>query len=173
MIKSACLVVFVVLFFSVLGVTFGQSACPTDFGIGVQAAFHSFGISGILDVANKVSIQAILGFFGDLKSYGGRLLYRFNKEEFWNVYGFGMLGAWSYTGLSTGANLSRSTTTETVFGFGAGAGVEYNLEGLTHKFIPFFPLYINLEIGFGAVNFKQVAYNFSPLMVGAGVHFRI
>jgi len=43
----------------------------TKFGIGFQASFPGYGISGIVDVTDKVSIQGILDFIGDLNRYRG------------------------------------------------------------------------------------------------------
>ena len=146
-----------------------QEEKKTKFGIGFQSAFPSWGISGMVDVSDKISIQGILGAFSVLKTYAGRGIYRFKKETYWNAYGYGMLGAWSYPGYKIGTGWSLEETTETVMGFGAGAGIEYDWRGLNPK-LP--PLFWNLEIGLGSVKFKEIDYNLSAFMFGAGVYYR-
>jgi hypothetical protein len=135
----------------------------TKFGIGLQFTLPAWGISGMVDVAENISAQGIFGVFADLKTYAARGIYRFKKETYWNVYGYGMVGAWSYT------NWLFEENTETVMGFGAGTGIEYDWRALASG-LP--PLFFNLEMGLSSVNFNEVAYNFSSFMVGAGLHYR-
>lgn len=142
----------------------------TKFGIGIQATFPVSGLSGMVDVSDKFALEGLLGVFGILKSYGGRILYRFKKETYWNAYGYGMVGAWSYPGYKISADyLSLEKTRETVLGYGAGAGIEYNWKALNPN-LP--PLFFNLELGLGSVDFKEINYNVSAFMLGAGVHYR-
>ena len=141
------------------------------FGIGVQFTFPAWGVSGMMDVTDKTSIQGILGLIGDLKMYAGRGIYRFRKEPYWNVYGYGMIGAWSYTGYKIGydSNFNVEKTTETALGFGVGVGIEYTWRAWIPE-LP--PIFWNIEIGFGRVKFDEVDYNFSTFMIGTGVHYR-
>jgi len=149
---------------------FAQEQKETKFGVGFQSTFPVWGLSGTADVSDKIALEGILGIFGDLKTYAGRVIYRLKKETYWNAYGYGMLGAWSYPGFKIGTDyLSTEKTTETVMGYGAGAGIEYGLKALNSN-LP--PLFFNLEIGLGSVNFKEIDYNLSSFMVGAGVHYR-
>ena len=141
----------------------------TKYGVGYQGTFPANGLSGMMDVNENITAQAIFGLFGDLKTYAGRGLYRFRKEAYWDMYGYGMIGAWSYTGLEVGAGLTLKKTTETVLGFGAGVGIEYDWRGWDAK-LP--PIFWNLELGIGMVNFDKVDYNFSTLLLGAGIHYR-
>lgn len=144
------------------------------YGVGFQTSFPAYGVSGMYNVNEKSSIQAVLGPFGDLKTFACRVLYRFNRKTFphtYNVYGYGMLGFWSYThyGYYHWDPYWRyyrwGKKTETVVGFGAGAGLEYFFE----DFLP--EVGWNLEIGFGIVDFKEVAYDFSAFMFGIGAHY--
>jgi hypothetical protein len=142
------------------------------FGIGFQSSFPAWGLSGMLNLNHKASIQGIFGIIGDLKTYAGRVIYRFNRKTIphrYNVYGYGMLGAWTYTGYAIEEDywggLYAREKTETVFGFGAGAGVEY----FFNNFLP--EIGWNLEIGIGSVKFKEIDYNFSTFMFGVGAHY--
>lgn len=133
-------------------------------GVGIQSAFPAFGASVMISPDQQYSIQGILGIFGDLKVYGGRFLYRFNPNQNLQPYVNGLIGAWSYPGYKVGTGWRLEKTTETVFGFGAGAGVEYFLQGLPD-------LGFNAEVGFGSVKFKEIDYNFSAIWFGAGIHY--
>ena len=114
----------------------------------------------MMDVTDEITVQAIIGFFGNLKTYAGRALYKFQKEEYWDLYGYGMVGAWNY---------SFSTESETVLGLGLGAGIQYDWRTFNSE-LP--PIFFNLELGLGFVDFKDIDYNFSTFMIGAGVHYR-
>lgn len=134
------------------------------YGIGFQSSFPAYGVSGMYNVNEKSSIQVVLGPFGYLKTFAGRVLYRFNRKTIphkYNVYGYGMLGFWSYTWHRWYAE----NRTETVPGFGAGAGIEY----FFNDFLP--EVGWNLEIGLGFVDFKEVHYTFSTFMFGIGAHY--
>lgn len=144
------------------------------YGIGFQSSFPAYGVSGMYNVNEKSSIQVVLGPVGKLKTFAGRVLYRFNRKIFphkYNVYGYGMVGFWSYTGYGYyhwDAYWGRwrwGEKTETVPGFGAGVGLEYFFE----DFLP--EVGWNLEIGFGIVDFKEVRYDFSTFMFGIGAHY--
>jgi len=161
----------------VSNIAFAQGEKETKFGIGFQSSFPAWGISGMMDVADNVSVQGILGVVGDLKTYAGRGIYRFRKEPNWNTYGYGMIGAWSYTGLemyisdySYGIPIyATRETTETVMGYGAGVGIEYDWRA----WAPDLPsVRWNIEIGLGVVEFEIVDYDFSTFVFGCGGHYR-
>jgi hypothetical protein len=132
----------------------------TKYGVGFQGSFPASGLSGMLDLTDEFTAQAIVGFFGNLNTFAGRGLYKFQREDFWNLYGYGMLGAWHY---------SIGSLSETVLGFGLGAGVEYDWRAFNSE-LP--PIFFNLELGIGFVDFDKVPFNFSTLMIGAGLHYR-
>ena len=175
--KFYCWKVLTLLFFVSSSVVFAQgepnstsqAAVETKYGVGFQSSFPAYGISGMVDANDALSAQGIIGFFGNLKTFAGRGLYRFRKESNWNIYGYGMTGAWSYTGFRVGEAFAIEETTETVLGFGAGAGIEYDWRAWNAE-LP--PVVWNLELGVGVVDFDQVNYNFSTLLLGAGVHYR-
>ncbi|MCC5915194.1 MAG: hypothetical protein JJU46_12510 [Balneolaceae bacterium] len=133
---------------------------PTRYGVGFQGTFPANGLSGMMDFSDEITAQAIFGFFGTLKTFAGRGLYRFQKEEFWNMYGYGMLGAWNY---------SIGSQSETVLGLGFGAGFEYDWRSYRSDFPPIF---WNIELGIGFVDFDEINYNFSTILFGAGLHYR-
>ncbi len=137
-------------------------------GIGFQSCFPVWGGSVMLNLNEHNSIQGMLGMLGDVKSYGGRYLYRFSNKQHSNTYGYGLLGAFSYTGYVYNENYHLEKKTETVFGYGAGLGVEYSWQ----RWMPdLFPLWWNIEIGFGSIKFEEVDYDFSAIFYGAGFHY--
>jgi hypothetical protein len=144
-------------------ITFAQNETKevqqTKYGIGLQFTLPALGISGMVDVTENISAQGIFGVFSDLKTYAARGIYRFKKETYWNVYGYGMVGAWSYSYWLFEEN------TETVMGFGAGTGLEFDWRALVSEFPP---LFVNIEMGLSSVN----SYNISTFMIGAGLHYR-
>jgi len=149
------------------GIVFSQEKeKESKFALGFQTCFPAWGVSGMINLDKNLSIQGIVGFFGSLNTYAGRVLYRFTQEDYWNAYAYGMLGAWSYTGFVIN---DLTTTTETVFGFGGGVGIEYSMQALSPK-LP--PIFWNLEAGISSVSFSEVAYDFSTFMIGCGAHFR-
>jgi hypothetical protein len=132
------------------------------YGIGAQYAAPAFGVSGIYDFTNSVSGQAVLGFFGGLQSYSGRVLYRFNRKKAYDLYGYGTLGIWRYSGFGETASAT---------GIGGGVGIEYSWQHLFDSpDIP--PLFGNIELGFVNLTGEFNNYTFSSFVYGAGIHYR-
>jgi hypothetical protein len=159
----------IMLLFAVSGAASPQEPTRGRVGIGFQTSFPAWGLSGVLDITDKLSVQGIFGVIGDFKTFAGRGIFRFKTEPYWNPYGYGTIGAWRYTGWEIGDDWSLDETTEMATGFGGGLGLEYNWQAWSSK-LP--PLWWNLELGFSTVEFEEVDFNFSALTVGAGVHFR-
>lgn len=136
------------------------------YGAGFQGSFPASGLSGMMNITDDVAVQAILGVFGNLRTLAGRGLYKFQKEDFWDLYGYGMIGAWSYQGFAIADNNRQR---ETVLGLGAGAGFQYDWRAFYPEFPP---ILWNIELGIGFVDFKEVNYNFSTIIFGAGLHYR-
>lgn len=135
------------------------------YGVGFQGTFPASGISGMMSITDQISIQAIAGIFGSVRTLSGRGLYKFQEDQYWDLYGYGMIGAWSYRGWTS--SLNRST--ETVLGLGAGAGFQYDWRA----FVPDFPpIAWNLELGLIYADFNDINYSLSAIMIGAGVHYR-
>jgi len=135
------------------------------YGVGFQGTFPASGISGMMRVTDDIQIQAIAGIFGGIRTFSGRGLYTFQEERYWDLYGYGMIGAWSYRGWTS----IQNRRTETVLGLGAGAGFQYDWRA----FVPDFPpIAWNLELGLIYADFKEVNYSLSTIMIGAGVHYR-
>ena len=152
------------------GLMFAQKGLPSSFskyGVGFQATFPAYGLSGMYHLNDEASVQGMFGIFGDLKTYSGRYLYRFSHDKAWNMYGYGSVGFFTYTSLVLDGFVLKEKT-ETVPGFGAGAGVEYSWQAFNPN-LP--PLWSNLELGFGSVNFNEVNFNFSTFSLGAGIHY--
>lgn len=129
------------------------------YGVGFQSTFPAWGLSGTMQITDEISGQLILGPFGILNTFAGRGLYSFQEEQYWNLYGYGMLGVWTYNYIG-----SRR---ESSLGIGAGAGIQYDWRAWNDE-LP--PLFWNLELGLGFVNLDH--YNFNSVMLGTGVHYR-
>ncbi len=133
------------------------SADQGDVYLGVQ----SNGLSAKYDLNEKMTAQAILGFWGDVSSYTAKLNYKFKKGDHYDLYGYGDAGMLVWDG-------SRYYDSESVATFGAGAGGELDLR----KFDPdFIPLFVNLELGLSHGSFKN--YSYSAFGWGLGIHYKI
>jgi hypothetical protein len=134
------------------------SADKGDFYAGIE----NHGLSAKYDVNDKITAQAIIGVWGydDLTSMTGRGLYKFKEKEHFNLYGYGAITSWTWSNSYYGD--------ETVIGFGAGAGAEYDIRGIDPEFIP---LYINFDLGFQVASFDHYG-GFGGLGWGLGVHYK-
>jgi hypothetical protein len=134
----------------------------TRFGIGFQSSWPAYGISGLYDLNEQITLQGIIGAFGTVTNLGVRGLYRFQTEDKYDLYGFGTAGLWSY---------DYSIDTENVIGFGGGAGIELDWRRiLTPDDNSFPPLFSSIDIGFVVADFEY--YDFSGLVIGGGIHYR-
>jgi hypothetical protein len=133
------------------------SAKEGDMYAGVQW----YGLSGKYEVTDKLGVQAIVGLWGysSLTSITARVNYKFKEEKDYNIYAYGSLSSWSW---------SNSLYDETVFGFGAGAGVEYDIRGINRNFIP---LFLSADVGIQVASFDHYG-SFSGLGIGLGVHYK-
>lgn len=140
-----------------------ESAESTSrFGIGFQSAWPSYGISGLYDISDRITAQAIVGAFGTVTNFGARGIYRFNLQDGYNIYGFGTAGLWSYDYI---------VDTESVIGAGGGVGIELDWRSLlSSEESRFPPLFTSIDLGFVLANFDH--YNFSGISFGGGLHYR-
>ncbi|MDH5228809.1 MAG: hypothetical protein OEZ58_14545 [Gammaproteobacteria bacterium] len=145
-------------------------AAEEKFAAGYQGTFPATGISGKMKISNVITAQAMIGFWGTLNTYAARGLYRFQEDKFWNAYGYGMLGFWSYRAtVYDFSTFSNQEKTQFVLGFGGGAGIEYNWQAVAPD-LP--PIWFNLELGFGSIKFNDLNYNVSGVLIGGGAHYR-
>ena len=126
---------------------------------GLQSSWPSHGLSVKMDFTDKITGQAVVGFLGTLNNYSVRGLYKFKKEQFYDMYGYGSLGLWTWS--------DSFYADESVVGVGGGAGIEYDLRGLDSSFIP---LFVSAELGLNIASFDH--YNFSSLGLGVGLHYK-
>lgn len=138
------------------------------YGIGLASSWPAYGISGTIQVSETLTGEAVLGFFGTVSNFGGRIWYRFNRNETYDIYAYGGLGVYRYTGFdSILLDLNR---TESVLGIGLGAGVEAGLPKLfDDEDLP--PIFLNAELGLALASFEYYT-GFSTLSLGFGVHYR-
>lgn len=142
---------------------FSQDLDYPRLGIGIQGSFPAFGLSAKFDITEQHSAQAVIGTFNTLSAYFGRYSYNFVEEgnDFrYKPYVFGQAGLYTYNYPNT---YGITTFQEKVFGFGAGAGIEYYYAPLTYK------LRMSIEIGYGKAYFDY--YRFNSVSFGVGVHY--
>jgi len=137
--------------------TTAASAKQGDTYLGLQW----YGLSGKYEVTDKISAQAIVGLWGytGLTSITGRLNYKFKEKKDYNLYGYGSLSSWSW---------SNAYYSETVIGFGAGVGAEYDIRGIDRSFIP---LFLSVDIGLQAASFDYYG-SFAGVGIGTGIHYK-
>ena len=136
---------------------FSQSLSTPRIGIGVQGSFPAMGLSVKADLTEHHSLQGVAGFFTNLKTYAVKYMFCFNESgDFFVIkpYFYGTAGVFKY---------DVYIASETVFGFGAGAGLEYYIPVLSEKLRP------AVEIGYTRANFN--VYQFKGLTLGAGLHY--
>lgn len=133
------------------------------YGVGMTSSWPVYGLSGTMQFNETITGEAVLGIFGALTSYGGRLWYRFDPNENYDFYGYGSLSILQYRYGRFGGG------TESVMGLGAGAGVESSLQKIFDD-EDFLPLFVNAELGLALANFDH--YNFSSFVFGFGIRYR-
>ena len=130
-----------------------------DISVGFQSSgFSSHGLSVKLDVGDKFVAQGVAGLLGDVTNYSVRGLYKFKEKNHYNLYGYGSLGMWQW---------DNYFHDETVMGYGAGAGIEYDLRGLDSDFVP---LFVNVELGMEFIDFDY--YDYGGFGIGLGLHYK-
>ena len=131
------------------------------FGVGFSSAYPSYGPSGTLQLNEKITVEAILGFLGVINNYGGRVWYRFKIDQTFDLYAVGGVNAFRF---------SNRFFNENVIGFSVGAGAESGLQALLDDpEMP--PVFFNAELGLGFANFNRYG-GFNLLSFGVGVHYR-
>ena len=136
------------------------------YGVGFAASFPAFGVSGTYQISETLTAEAILGIFGVISNYSLRGWYRFNRNQKYDIYGYGGLSILQYR-YRTFTNNRRNT--ESVPGVGVGAGIEYGIQELFNDHdLP--PLFFNLEFGLVLANFEH--YSLSSMVFGSGIRYR-
>ena len=127
----------------------------------IYAGLEWYGISGKYDVSDKITAQAIVGAWGynNLTSITARGIYKFKQKDDYALYGYGSGTSWTW---------DNGFTKETVFGFGAGGGIEYDIRGLDRS-LP--AIYLNADLGLQYANFRYYG-GFGGLGIGLGVHYK-
>lgn len=141
---------------------------PGRMGLGFQSSWPAYGLSGTYEVNEKVTAQGVIGAFGSLTTLSARGLYHFQREEKYSLYGYGTAGIWRHSFRIIGVSESQTSP-----GVGGGAGVELDWRRLLDSEgngSGFPPLFSSIDLGFVAASFDN--YNFSGLVIGAGLHYR-
>jgi len=140
-----------------------------DWGIGIQSTYPFYGASMLLNIKDRIGVQGIYGLNNNINSYSGRLLFVFTKKSNHNIYAYGLIGKFNYTTIEIEITnrFEIKRVTESILGYGYGLGLEYTQVGSTD-----IPLWLNLEIGYGNIDFKRdLVINSSAIRLGAGLHY--
>jgi hypothetical protein len=138
------------------------------FGVGFQSSWPAYGLSGLFDVSDRITAQAVLGAFGAVTTLSGRGLYHFNRQTKYSLFGFGSVGVWRY-----GYDVLGVSDSETTVGVGGGAGVELDWQGILNDDDDgdsFPPLFSTIDLGLTMASFD--AYNWNAFSFGVGLHYR-
>ena len=138
----------------------GASAIDTEnISLGFQSSYLAYGISAKYDFTEKTHAQGIVGFLGTVNTYTVRGIYDYYQKPNLDIYAFGSVGIWTW---------DNYLYDESVVGFGAGSGLEYDIRGLDSE-LP--PLLLSAELGLNVVNFEHYG-SFSSLGLGLGIHYK-
>jgi hypothetical protein len=132
--------------------------------LGIQSSYPSDGLSVKVDTTDKIAFQAIVDPLGTERGFSFRGIYKFKRDFFYNIYGYGELGFWNWDRRYYG-----DSDLNTV-GYGFGTGFEYDLRGLDTNFIPIF---VNAELNIHFFDKEDSYYEDSEeLGLGFGVHYK-
>ncbi len=138
--------------------TLSNTLKSKNMSVGIQTSLPSIGLSVRSDISDKINLQGVLGFFGNVNTYLIRGNYKLTQDEIYHTYGFASVGMWTY---------DYSIDTETALGFGLGGGVEFDMQSIDEN-LP--PVTGNIEIAFSQTGIEH--YNISALTLGFGVHYK-
>ena len=138
------------------------------YGVGLGSSWPAYGLSGTIQISETITGEAILGFFGDVTNFGGRIWYRFNRNAKYDIYGYGGVGVYRYKGFDS--ILLDIGVSEGVLGLGFGAGVEAGLAKLFDD-EDFPPIFVSAELGIALASFEYYG-GFSTISLGFGIHYR-
>jgi len=170
--KSCFFVILIAAIFLEYTVAFSQYRQPSieadqKVGLGFQTTYPFFGFSLKYKMTESFSLQGILGIFFVTKVTGLRALYHFTSTESHTTYGFGQFGKYSITGNQIGDDFDWEEITEDIFGYGLGLGLEYHFDKVQGNI----PLWMNLEVGYGNLKFKEVEFKAQAITLGGGLHY--
>lgn len=129
-------------------------------GVGLQLTWPTYGLSGMFDVSDQISVQAVVGTAGYGLALTGRGLYRLGRQEYFRPYAYGEAGMW--TGYSHWG---------TVPNFGFGGGVEADIRQLLPE-AP--PVYLAFEAGLNMTVYSGTwgSGTFTRFQIGPALHYR-
>ncbi len=131
------------------------------FGVGLQLSSPTAGISVKKEISDVITVQGTLGGGGYYTSAGVRGLYKFQKDQKYDIYGFGGVSYLSYDyGRYYSAYYGDSVT---AIGFGGGAGVELDVTK---------EITVNGELSYTHVNWGAgINGGFGGIGFGVGAHY--
>lgn len=139
----------------------GPSTREGMYGVGLQLTWPTFGLSGMMDIDDDVSIQGVVGTAGHGLALSGRALFRLQPQEHFRPYVYGEAGLWSaYRDWGAVPN------------FGLGAGIELDIR----QFLPEAPpVYASFEAGLNMAFYSDSELGSGSLtrfQIGPALHYR-
>jgi hypothetical protein len=165
-------ILFTLLIISVPAKSYAQSYYLNNtktLGIGLQTTYPFSGASVKYKFSKFLSVQGMLGLLFESNQTSFRALYHFNAKDDYTTYMFGQFGQYSVTGFRIDDRFRLKKVEEKLWGYGYGVGVEYNVRSIASSL----PVWINIELVYGALKFKKIALKLNALTIGGGVHFYI
>jgi hypothetical protein len=132
------------------------------YGVGVNGTILTWGVSGMADVTPRVSVQASVGALGTVTALGGALLYRFNQQDSYDLFGYGGASYLRVDDLGFGDPASA-------VGIGGGVGIEWDW-GRLFRSESFPPLHGTAQIGF--TTYTTAGLGLSYFAAGGGLYYR-
>ena len=129
------------------------------FAFGYQYTVESSGLSGRMEISDKLSAQAIVGVFGDVSNYTLRGRYHLATDQKWDAYAYVSAGLYTWE--------DDDFAGENEFGVGAGIGMEYDWQNLDAGFPP---ITWSFELDMNTAEFDN--YDYSKFAIGIGAHYR-
>lgn len=144
---------------------FGQQNKNHTWGMGFQTTYPFSGISLKVNFSKYFGIQGMFGLEANNSQSSIRTLFRYPVNQEHELYIVAQAGKYYYEGISFGdIDLIKA---EEIFGYGFGFGTEYN----TGNLIKDLPLWFNLEVVYGKLDFKNVIFENKEITFGAGLHY--
>ncbi len=159
LLHKACFALALLLATSTAAYSQDSTSGNEKFAAGIQLGNQTTGFSFKYRATEKITGQVTLDFTGSITNYGVRGLYAFNTGPFYEIYGYASVALFRFDAI---------LFTESTVGFGGGAGIEYDLRGLSPD-LP--PLFASFEIGASLGSFDAFS-GFSLLGTGIALHYR-
>jgi len=167
--KKYCKILGLALLVLSVVTTESTRADESRLSLGLQGTHFLGGVSGVVEIAAPWALQGVIDF--GLDAFALRVLNRFYRVRYWDVYGEGTVAVWDSQSQGSWGRWG-SHSYDNNFGLGVGIGVEYDWRGLNDRLpqiggydrtLP--PITWNIEVG------TNIMPYFSAYL-GLGAHWK-